>query len=56
MLLYIWVRYRDPDTDKLEDNWNPHTTFKRSDRDDADFEIQDLRDQGHRAKYGAAFK
>lgn len=48
-MLYIWVQY-----DK-QGNYEPHMTFKKSDKEDADFEIQDLKDHGHRAKYGENF-
>lgn len=48
-MLYVWVQY-----EKTGD-FEPHMTFKKADRDDALFEIQDLKDHGHRAKLGAKF-
>lgn len=48
-MLYVWVQY-----DKQGD-FEPHMTFKKSEREEANFEIQDLKDHGHRAKLGGAF-
>ena len=48
-MTYIWVQY-----DKTGD-FEPHMTFKKSEREEADFEIQDLKDHGHRAKFGPKF-
>lgn len=49
-LFYIWADHKDGH------GFVPHMTFTRKDREAADFEIQDLKDHGSRAKYGAAFK
>jgi hypothetical protein len=48
-MFYIWVRY-----DRTGD-FQPHMTFKKSERECADFEIRDLKDHGHQAKYGEKF-
>lgn len=48
-MLYIWVQY-----DKTGE-YEPHMTFVKSEREEADFEIDDLKNHGHRAKYGAKF-
>jgi hypothetical protein len=48
-MFYIWVQY-----DK-QGEYAPHMTFKKCDKDDALFEIDDLKRQGHRAKFGEKF-
>lgn len=49
MMLYIYVQH-----DKRGE-FQPHMSFKKSERDYAECEIQDLKDHGHRAKFGAKF-
>jgi hypothetical protein len=48
---YIWVQY-----DK-EGDFEPHMSFDKTKegRAEAKYELQDLRDQGHKAKQGDAF-
>ena len=48
-MLYVWADYKDGH------GYVPHMSFECEDRDDADFEIEDLKDHGHRAKYGKKF-
>lgn len=48
-MLYIYVQY-----DKQGD-FEPHMTFVNREREEALFEIQDLKDHGHRAKFGKKF-
>ena len=46
-MLYIWVKY--------DNEFEPHMSFSIEDKEDALFEIQDLEDQGHKAKFGRGF-
>lgn len=48
---FVWVNYRDGQ------GFLPHMTFERTEEgtEDAQFEIQDLKDQGYRAKFGPEF-
>jgi len=48
-MFYIWADYRDGH------GFVPHISFESHDQDDADFEIQDLKDSGYKAKYGSEF-
>lgn len=49
-MLYIWVQHEK--TGEFE----PHMSFKKAEREDAVFEIDDLKQQDHRAKFGGKFK
>ena len=48
---YIWVKWSG------FDNYEPHITFLKDDEGKADaaFEIEHLRESGHKAKYGNEF-
>lgn len=48
-MFYIWVDYKDGR------GFEPHNCFDESEKEEADFEIQVLRDEGYKAKYGQAF-
>ena len=45
-MLYIWIKY-----DGVK-NYEPHISFEDEDKEDALFEIQTLRDEGIKAKFG----
>lgn len=47
---YIWVDYKDGH------GFVPHMTFKNSEKEEALFEIQDLKDHSYKAKFGEKFK
>ena len=46
---YIWVDYKEGH------GFEPHMTFVKAEREEADFEIQDLKDHGFKAKRGEKF-
>ena len=55
-MIYIWVKYQG------ETKWEPHATFSDKDVNDgttiateAQFEITELRNEGHSAKKGKPF-
>lgn len=55
-MIYIWVKYQG------ETKWEPHATFSDKDVNDrttiateAQFEITELRNDGHSAKKGKPF-
>jgi hypothetical protein len=48
-MIYIYVQW-----DK-QGVYEPHITFKNSEKEYAKLEIQDLKDSGHRAKTGPKF-
>ena len=46
-MFYIWVKY---DTE-----YEPHMTFTNEKHEEARFEIEDLKEHGHKAKFGEEF-
>lgn len=50
-MFYIWIKYVGTDAD-----YEPHMTFTNEELEEAQFEINDLRDQGYLAKFGREFK
>jgi hypothetical protein len=55
-MIYVWVKYHG------ESQWEPHTSFSDEDPNvgttittEAQDEILDLREHGHKAKTGVAF-
>lgn len=47
MFYYIWVDYGN--------GFEPHMTFKKEDKEDAIFELEELKDTGYKAKFGEVF-
>jgi len=47
---YVYVDYGD------DIGLEPHMSFTKDEKEEAEFEIRDLKDSGYKAKFGAVFK
>jgi len=46
-MIYIWINE--------DGEWCPYMSFEDNEKDEAEFEVEDLKDHGYDAEYGPSF-